>query len=65
MIIEYYSVEIFILVSTTPTTTPTTTSPLANAVLVLNTHKTANKPMVIDWDGKFLINFIIEIHLIY
>ncbi len=35
--------------STAPATTP---QPSANAVLVLSTYKTANKPMVVDFDGK-------------
>ena len=40
---------------TTPTTPAKTTSPATNAVLVLGTRDPANKPMVIDWNGKFLI----------
>ena len=39
---------------TTVTPPATTTSPAANAVLVLSTRSIANKPMVIDWDGKLL-----------
>ena len=38
------------------TTTPAaTTSPTTNAVLVLSTYNAANKPMVIDCDGEFII----------
>ena len=43
---------------TTPTAPATTTSPATNAVLVLSTSKSANKPLVIDWDGKFIENNI-------
>ena len=39
---------------TTATAPATTTSPATNAVLVLSTRNTANKPMVIDWDGEFI-----------
>ena len=39
---------------TTATVPATTTSPATNAVLVLSTINAANKPMVIDWDGKLL-----------
>ena len=39
---------------TTATVPATTTSPATNAVLVLSTYNAANKPMVIDLDGKLL-----------
>ena len=39
---------------TTSTAPATTTSPNTNAVLVLSTSNAANKPMIIDWDGKFI-----------
>ena len=38
---------------TTSTAPATTTPPATNAVLVLSTLDSANKPMVIDWDGEF------------
>ena len=41
--------------ATTSTAPATTTSPVTNAVLVLSTSNAANKPMVIDWDGKRVI----------
>ena len=40
---------------TTPTTPATTTSPTTNAVLVLSTNNAANKPLVIDWNGEFIL----------
>ena len=40
------------ITSTAPTTT---TLPTSNAVLVLSTNNAPNKPMVIDWDGKFIL----------
>ena len=40
---------------TTPSAPATTTSPATNAVLVLSTKNAANKPMVIDWDGEFIL----------
>ena len=40
---------------TTPTAPTTTASPATNAVLVLSTSNAANKPMVIDWDGEFVL----------
>ena len=40
---------------TTATAPATTTSPATNAVLVLSTYNSANKPMVIDWDGEFIL----------
>ena len=42
---------------TTATTPATTTSPITNAILVLSTSNAANKPMVIEWDGKRIFNF--------
>ena len=36
----------------TSTVPQTTTSPVANAVLVLSTFEYANRPMIIDFDGK-------------
>ena len=39
----------------TSTTPATTTSPTTNAVLVLSTSTGSNKPMVIDWDGEFIL----------
>ena len=39
---------------TTSTAPATTTSPTTNAVLVLSTSNIANKPMVIDWNGRFI-----------
>ena len=39
---------------TTSTAPATTTSPATNAVLVLSTFYSTNKPMVIDWDGEFI-----------
>ena len=38
---------------TTSTAPATTTPPATNVVLLLSTYNSANKPMVIDWDGKF------------
>ena len=53
---------------TTPTAPATTTSPATNAVLVLSTKNTENKPMVIDWDGELIsqngemnLNFHIQV----
>ena len=31
------------------------TAPTTNAILVLSTSNAANKPMVIDWDGEFVL----------
>ena len=42
---------------TTPTVPQTTTSPVANAVLVLSTYNSTNKPMIIDFDGKIINTF--------
>ena len=40
-------------VTTSISTTPiTTTSPTTNAVLVLSTYNAANKPMIVDFNGK-------------
>ena len=36
----------------TSTAPQTTTSPVVNAVLVLSTYRSTNKPMIIDFDGK-------------
>ena len=46
---------------TTTSLPETTTSPTANAVLVLSTNNAANKPMIVDFDGKntFKVNFVI------
>ena len=46
---------------TTTSLPETTTSPTANAVLVLSTKNAANKPMIVDFDGKntFKVNFVI------
>ena len=38
---------------TTATVPATTTSPTGNAVLVLNTYKSNNKPFIVDFNGKF------------
>ena len=38
--------------------TPTTkTSPNRNAVLVLSTHQSTNKPFIVDFDGKYFMFF--------
>ena len=39
----------------TSTAPATTTSPATNAVLVLSTLNSSNKPMVIDWDGELIL----------
>ena len=41
-------------VVTTATVPATTKPPATNAVLVLSTYNSANKPMVIDWDGELI-----------
>ena len=38
---------------TTATVPATTTSPTGNAVLVLSTNRSSNKPMIVDFEGKF------------
>ena len=38
---------------TTATVPATTTSPTGNAVLVLSTYNGNNKPMIVDFNGKF------------
>ena len=38
---------------TTATVPATTTSPNGNAVLVLNTASSNNKPMIVDFEGRF------------
>ena len=38
---------------TTATVPATTTSPTGNAVLVLNTYNSNNKPFIVDFNGKF------------
>ena len=38
---------------TTATVPSTTTSPTGNAVLVLSTYNANNKPMIVDFNGKF------------
>ena len=48
---------------TTPTVPQTTTAPVANAVLVLNTYNTENKPMIIDFDGENLCFYNTSIKL--
>ena len=48
---------------TTATSPSTTTSPATNAVLVLSTTNSANKPMVIDWDGEFILENNSKINL--
>ena len=41
------------ITTTAATTAPTSTiSPTANAVLVLSTENSANKPLVVGFDGK-------------
>ena len=42
------------LTTSISTTVSTTTSPTANAVLVLSTYNNANKPMVVDFNGKLV-----------
>ena len=39
---------------TTSTATGTTTSPTVNAVLVLSTYNSNNKPMLVDFKGKYI-----------
>ena len=48
---------------TTTSLPETTTSPTANAVLVLSTQNGANKPMIVDFDGKntLKVNYVIFI----
>ena len=41
--------------STTATAPATTTSPTGNAVLVLSTRQSANKPMIVDFNGKYFV----------
>ena len=38
---------------TTATVPATTTSPTGKAVLVLSTYYSSNKPMIVDFEGKF------------
>ena len=42
---------------TSPTVPQTTTNPVTNAVLVLNQYDSANKPMIVDFDGKIIHSF--------
>ena len=48
---------------TAPTVPQTTTAPVANAVLVLSTYNTENKPMIIDFDGENLCFYNTSIKL--
>ena len=49
---------------TTATVPPTTTTPTGNAVLVLSTNKSQNKPFIVDFNGKLRSLFFREIHFI-
>ena len=40
---------------TTPSQPDTTTSPTADAVLILNTASSSNMPMVVDFDGQWIV----------
>ena len=58
-----------IITSTTTTTTASTTAtsttntlPTANAVLVLSTYNNANKPMVVDFNGKLVYKTEFVLH---
>ena len=44
-----------IVTSTSTTTSTTTNSSNGNAVLVLNTYKNSNKPVVLDFNGKLVL----------
>ena len=42
---------------TTATVPVTTTPPAHNAVLVLSTYESSNKPMIIDFEGQLVNHF--------
>ena len=49
---------------TTATVPATTTPPAQNAVLVLSTYESSNKPMIIDFEGQLVNYFEFELQLI-